>query len=277
MNDTDKKYEAIIAELGLLGPRVTPAMVEEILATVTYDTRVIQDTTTTISAAILPSGFVLATGMSACAARENFNPALGIEMAISKARDAAREALWKFEGYRLSQALHEARQGTASAALKQIRAVLGVKNLPERLIGPAQIKACQASAEGYTPHQVRVIHEKAELDDKAASLARFFETKIFEVLPDDERDRLKAQWSAMGVYSSILADRIAAFRPAPASLVEVSAGRPFLLQPGKRAAVDEPPLQSVEEWAASHVAIVAVDDSEVAKIRTGSQDAGASK
>lgn len=124
MNDTDKKYEAIIADLGLPGPRVTLAMVEEILATVDYDARVLQGTTKTIAAAILPSGFVLATAVTGPASSENFNPALGIEMAISKARDLAREAIWQHEGYRLQQALYEARQGTASAALQQIRAVL---------------------------------------------------------------------------------------------------------------------------------------------------------
>ncbi|WP_248769656.1 Gp49 family protein [Pseudomonas sp. MWU12-2345] len=217
MNDNDQKYEAIIAALGLPGPRVTPAMVEEVLAMVAYDTRVIPGTTTTIAVAILPSGFVLATGMSACAARENFNPALGIEMAISKARDAAREAIWKFEGYRLSQALYEVRQGVAGSALRQIRSVLSVKGLPDRLVGVEQIKACLATTEGYTPHEVRVIHEKAELDDKADSLMRFFNSEVFPVLPKDERDRLSAQWRAMGVYSSILAERIAAFRPVPGS------------------------------------------------------------
>lgn len=223
MNDTDKKYEAIIAELGLLGPRVTPAMVEEILATVTYDTRVIQDTTTTISAAILPSGFVLATGMSACAARENFNPALGIEMAISKARDAAREALWKFEGYRLSQALYEVRQACASAALGQIRKVLSAKSeilpgKPELLPpGPEQVKVALAGTEGYAPHEVRVIYEKAELDDKIESLGRFFKSDKFRGVPSRERKRLQTQHAAMRVYSQVLGDRIADFRPAPGS------------------------------------------------------------
>jgi len=124
MNDTDQKYEAIIADLGLPGPRVTLAMVEEILATVTYDARVIQGTTKTIAVAILPSGFVLATGMSGCASPQNFNPALGIEMAISKARDLARDAIWQYEGYRLQQALYESTQDKASAAMQQIRSVL---------------------------------------------------------------------------------------------------------------------------------------------------------
>lgn len=125
MNDADRKLEETLADLGVPGPRVTLAMVEEILATVTYSARVVEGTTSTVAVAILPSGFVLATGLAVCVARENFNPALGIERAISKARDLAREAIWQHEGYRLSQAIHEGRQGNASAALKQIRTVLG--------------------------------------------------------------------------------------------------------------------------------------------------------
>lgn len=137
MNDADRKLEEKLADLGLPGPRVTPAMVEEILATVTYSTRVVEGTTSTIAVAILPSGFVLATGMAACVARENFNPALGVERAISKARDLAREAIWQHEGYRLSQALQEVSTGKASAALSQIRAVLGTAALEPRLTASA--------------------------------------------------------------------------------------------------------------------------------------------
>ncbi|MDM3884666.1 Gp49 family protein [Pseudomonas sp. BCRC 81390] len=124
MNSTDQKFDSVLASLGLPGPRVTLAMVEEVLATVTYDTRVIPGTTCTQATAILPTGFVVGRGEAACADPANFNPALGIERAISKARDNARDEIWKLEGYRLSQALHEARHGTASAALQQIRTVL---------------------------------------------------------------------------------------------------------------------------------------------------------
>lgn len=125
MSEADQNFEKVLAGLGLPGPRVTLAMVEEILGTVTYDTRVIKGTTCTQAVAILPSGFVLATGQAASADPANFNPALGIERAISKARDLARDAIWQHEGYRLSQALYETRHDKASAALQQIRTVLG--------------------------------------------------------------------------------------------------------------------------------------------------------
>jgi len=206
VNNTDQQFDAIVGSLGLPGPRVTLAMVEEILATVTYEARVIKGTTVTQAVAILPSGFVLATGQAGCADPANFNVALGIERAISKARDLARDAIWHNEGYRLAQALYEVRQGTATAALQQIRAILK----PADLVAP--------DLAGYAPHEVRVIQELAELDDKIGKLCKFLGTKAAEALPGNQAKLLKEQSSAMMRYSRALADRIAEFRPAPASM-----------------------------------------------------------
>lgn len=125
MTECEKKYEAIILDLGLTAPRITPAMIDELMARVTYATQVVPGTTTTLATAIAASGFTLCTVESACASPENFNPALGIEIAITKAKVAAREKLWELEGYRLTQALYEVRQGSATQALDQIRTVLG--------------------------------------------------------------------------------------------------------------------------------------------------------
>jgi hypothetical protein len=99
-------------------------MIDQLMAGVTYSTHVVPGTTTTVAYAIAPSGFVLCIGESACASPENFNPALGIEIAMTKARDLARDKLWELEGYRLKQALHEVSTGSATHALEQIRAVL---------------------------------------------------------------------------------------------------------------------------------------------------------
>lgn len=125
MTECEKKYEAIILDLGLTAPRITPAMINELMDRVTYATQVVPGTTTTLATAIAASGFTLCTVESACASPENFNPALGIEIAITKAKVAAREKLWELEGYRLTQALYEVRQASATQALEQIRTVLG--------------------------------------------------------------------------------------------------------------------------------------------------------
>lgn len=116
--------EQRIADLGLTAPRVTPAMIEDLLQGVTYSTHVVPGTITTLASAVMPNGFVLCTVHSAAASPENFNPSLGIEIAINKASAAAREKLYEFEGYRLKQALHEVRTERASQATAQIRALL---------------------------------------------------------------------------------------------------------------------------------------------------------
>lgn len=124
MIDQERRVEAIIVGAGLTAPRLTPAMIDQLMAGVTYSTHVVPGTTTTVAYAIAPSGFVLCIGESACASPENFNPALGIEIALTKARSLARDKLWELEGYRLKQALHEVSTGSATQALEQIRAVL---------------------------------------------------------------------------------------------------------------------------------------------------------
>lgn len=63
------------------------------------------------------------------------------------------------------------------------------------------------------PHQQRVVDEKKELDEKLDRLKAFIETNpIFKTLHEDERVRLNRQFDAMAEYSSILSQRIAAFR-----------------------------------------------------------------
>lgn len=61
------------------------------------------------------------------------------------------------------------------------------------------------------PHQVRVVTEKNELDEKIQKLGQFLEGEMFQALDMDERGRLHQQYRAMKEYSSILGLRIAAF------------------------------------------------------------------
>lgn len=121
---SEQKIEQIIVDLGLTAPRITPAMIDELMREVTYSTHVVPGTKTTVATAIDGAGFTLCAVSSASVSPENFNPALQIEIAITKARDAARAKLWELEGYRLSRALHDARSSKSTKALEQIRAVL---------------------------------------------------------------------------------------------------------------------------------------------------------
>lgn len=62
------------------------------------------------------------------------------------------------------------------------------------------------------PHQERVVTEKKELDEKIKKLAEFRLSPTCRQLPEDEQDRLYAQYTHMNNYSLVLGERIAAFK-----------------------------------------------------------------
>jgi hypothetical protein len=62
------------------------------------------------------------------------------------------------------------------------------------------------------PHQERVVVEKRELDEKITKLTLFKISSVFSSLPSDEQDRLSRQFDCMIKYSSILRERIDAFK-----------------------------------------------------------------
>lgn len=130
MSEQEKRIEVAILDLGLTAARITPAMIDELMEGVTFSTHVVPGTTTTLATAIDSCGIPLCVSMASSAAAANFNPALGIEAAITKAKAAAREKLWELEGYRLKRALHEAGQATSTRALEQIRDVLAREHSP---------------------------------------------------------------------------------------------------------------------------------------------------
>ena len=61
------------------------------------------------------------------------------------------------------------------------------------------------------PHQLRVVEERQDLDEKRAKLAAFIGGEVYKKLDDAEQTRLNRQLVAMTVYSNILVERIAAF------------------------------------------------------------------
>lgn len=69
----------------------------------------------------------------------------------------------------------------------------------------------------FQPHQVRVVEEKKDLDEKREKLLQFFNTPTFRKLPQSEKTLLRLQHSIMGIYSDILNQRIAGFVPAGTS------------------------------------------------------------
>jgi hypothetical protein len=61
------------------------------------------------------------------------------------------------------------------------------------------------------PYQLRVIEERAQLNEKIGKLATFFTTDAFRALPTEARDLLMEQHVVMLRYSNILFQRIACF------------------------------------------------------------------
>jgi hypothetical protein len=62
------------------------------------------------------------------------------------------------------------------------------------------------------PNQQRVVKEKNELDERFAKLCMFCDTPAFDSLDYEEQTRLRQQADIMSEYTSILGDRIAAFK-----------------------------------------------------------------
>ncbi len=77
-------------------------------------------------------------------------------------------------------------------------------------------EACDCNGGQDTPtpsYKLRVIDEKAELDERIGKLKDFVEEAglVYSSLGDAERDRLQIQFSAMMDYADILGARIASF------------------------------------------------------------------
>ena len=67
-------------------------------------------------------------------------------------------------------------------------------------------------ATGLPPHQQRVMDEQIEVGERLAKLEAFIKASpVFQGLPSDERTRLKTQAFVMGMYWTVLRERIANF------------------------------------------------------------------
>lgn len=104
---SDQQIEQEIQTKGLTAPRITPAMIDALMARVTHVLDVPYGTTSTFAHAYLDGRFFLASGHSACVSPENFDAEIGERIAKSKAESAARDKLWELEGYRLYRELNQ--------------------------------------------------------------------------------------------------------------------------------------------------------------------------
>ena len=204
---TDASIERDIQDKGAnVAPRITPADLAANIASEFYFTatdgvlgasgmgtapagRAKSLDLLTFCVLVLQNGFIV-TGESACASPENFNAEIGRKIA----RENAVAKVWPLMGYALKEQLFQ-----YSLIKCEVGKVLGVQII-------------HGKKPAIPPHQQRVIDEKRDLDEKLGKLQAFIDSNpVFSGLPIEDQSHLKSQLSAMELYSSILADRIARF------------------------------------------------------------------
>ena len=96
---SEKELEKEIQEKGLNAPRLTPELIDGVIAD--KDFYVFPKTQLTVCCLTLRNGFTV-TGESACASPENFNKEIGEKIAFENARNK----IWALEGYLLKHNLY---------------------------------------------------------------------------------------------------------------------------------------------------------------------------
>ncbi len=156
-----------------LAAQTFPKVTPDVIKSRIRETQYFRQGTLTICVLTLVNGFQI-TGESACVDERNFDQGIGETIAYKMAFDK----IWALEGYVL-----------ANAGIGRAR---------------HEVRARPA-------HQMRVIEELAQLQERTEKLGAFVDSSIFGTLPEDEKRRLGAQHGAMTYYAEILKERVAAF------------------------------------------------------------------
>jgi hypothetical protein len=109
-SNDENTIEQRIVEAGKTAPRLTPQQIDETIASAAF--HVFPGTTLTVCCLTLRNGFHV-TGESAAASPENFDEAIGRDIAHRNARDK----IWSLEGYLLRQRLYNGIVPSAGGAL----------------------------------------------------------------------------------------------------------------------------------------------------------------
>lgn len=180
----DVQIEQRILELGLTAPRVTLSTIEELMSRVTYRYENPEGTTSTFAHAYLDGEFYLVSGHSACISPENFDVSVGKTLAARNAEQRVRDRLWELEGYHLWK-LQKIEQGLAA----------------------------KYAESGFAAYQIRVLHERDQVQDRLTKLTTFLEGSGSAGTFDLDRALLQQQQFAMQQYLSVLEQRISSFKP----------------------------------------------------------------
>ena len=88
-------------------PYVSPITINTLMESLRFESWIVPGTTETIVVSILPNGFTVAKGSSACVSKENFDAEIGIKYAMEDCIKVSREKLWELEGYHLRKCLDD--------------------------------------------------------------------------------------------------------------------------------------------------------------------------
>lgn len=97
---SEHEIEAEIQSKGKTAPRLTPDLIDKVIASEQY--YIFPNTTLTICALTLQNDYIV-TGESASASPQNFDESTGRKIA----RENARNKIWALEGYLLRQELSQ--------------------------------------------------------------------------------------------------------------------------------------------------------------------------
>lgn len=156
MSNDEASIESEIQQKGLNAPRLTPQMIDAVIAEehylnafdavsrtvgdlVSYDDRL---KVLTICILVLKNGFIV-TGESACASPENYDAEIGRKIA----RDNARGKIWSLEGYCLRQRLYESEFISKCKLGSLIGRVVEASESDANLVDPENVRMFDAAIE----------------------------------------------------------------------------------------------------------------------------------
>lgn len=178
MNDEERE-KRIAAVCPSVAPRITPDVIKADMANVKWTVGRDGESTSTFAHGYL-DGFYLGSGHSACVSPENFNEAIGKEIALGNAFSAVEQKLWELHGYYLKRSFAEGRIV---------------------LTGPALT---------LEPFKQRLLIEFGELNNRMAALEAYADTPAFEELDKAAQDLLIKQSNLMVDLRDVLRQRLAA-------------------------------------------------------------------
>lgn len=172
--------EQEIITKGLVYPRVALSRIDDLMSQVEYSAHVVEGTTTTVVTAFITMAHIkwtLCSEIMACIDPRNFNAELGVKYGIEKAKNVARDQLWKLEGYALAK--------------QQVESVSDKAKQAARLAHEANRAYCESI--GDTSQQA---WEHAPEWQKASALNGVL---AIAVNPDMTPEQCHQNWSAMKV------------------------------------------------------------------------------